>query len=72
MHLKKEKSSLTNLTAFYNGMMTGLVDNRRAVDALYLDFSKAFDSVSHNILIDQLMKHKLDKRLNYQESSEEP
>lgn len=48
-----EESSLTNMTAFYNGM-TGFVDNRRAVDVLYLDF-KAFvteNSVSHNILID--------------------
>lgn len=69
MHLKKEKSSPTNMTAFYNGM-TGLVDNRRAVDVLYLDFCKSCDSVSHNILIDQLMKHKLYKGLNCQESSE--
>lgn len=55
MHFKKkEESSLTNMTAFYNGM-TGFVDNRRAVDVLYLDFSKAFvmgNSVSHNILIE--------------------
>jgi len=39
--LTKGKSCLTNLISFYNGT-TGLVDNRRAADIVYLDFSKAF------------------------------
>ncbi|KAK4825794.1 hypothetical protein QYF61_002378, partial [Mycteria americana] len=41
--------------------VTGLADEGRAVDALYLDFRKAFNSVSHNILIDKLTKYGLDK-----------
>ncbi|KAK4830476.1 hypothetical protein QYF61_011200 [Mycteria americana] len=37
------KSCLTNLTNFYDEM-TGLVDEGRAVDAVYLKFNKAFDT----------------------------
>jgi len=51
----KGKSCLTNLIAVYNGM-TGWVDEGRAVDVVYLDFSSAFDAVSHNILTGKLRK----------------
>jgi len=55
----KGKSCLTNLIAFYDGM-TGWVDEGRAVDVVYLNFSKAFDTVSHNILLGKLRKCGLD------------
>jgi len=56
----KGKSCLTNLIAFYDGM-TGWVDEGRAVDVVYLDFSKAFDTVSHNTLTGNLRKCGLDE-----------
>ncbi|GAB0182344.1 mitochondrial enolase superfamily member 1 [Grus japonensis] len=56
----KGKSCLTNLIAFYD-VMTGWVDEGRAADVVYLDFSKAFDIVSHNILIGKLRKCGLDE-----------
>jgi len=58
----KGKSCLTNLIAFYDGM-TGWVDEGRAVDVVYRDFSKAFDTVSHNILLGKLRKCGLDEWL---------
>ena len=41
--------------------ITGLVDETRAVDVVYLDFGKTFSTVSHNIPIDKLIKYSLDK-----------
>lgn len=35
--------------------------DEREADVIYLDFSRVFDAVSHNILIDILMKYRLNK-----------
>ena len=42
----KGRSCLTSLISFYD-QVTHLVDEGKAVDVVYLDFSKACDSVAH-------------------------
>ena len=42
----KGRSCLTNLLSFYD-KVTYLMDKEKAVDFVYLDFNKAFDTGSH-------------------------
>ena len=56
----KGRSCLTNLISFYD-WVTRLVDEGRAVDVVYLDFSKVFDMVSHSILVGKLAACGLDE-----------
>ena len=52
--LMKSRSCFTNLISFYDKVMTCLVDEGKAVDVIYLDFSKDFDTISHNIVLEKL------------------
>ncbi|CAM4609133.1 unnamed protein product [Caretta caretta] len=52
----KSKSCLTNLIAFYDEI-TDSVDMGKVVDVIYLDFSNAFDMISHSILASKLKKY---------------
>lgn len=51
----KGKSCLTNLVTFRDEM-PALLNDRRALDDVHLDLSKAFSAVSQNILIDKFDK----------------
>ncbi|KAK4832555.1 LOW QUALITY PROTEIN: hypothetical protein QYF61_024055 [Mycteria americana] len=50
-----QRSCLTNLIK-----VTRLVDEGKAVDVVYLDFNKVFDTVYHSILLEKLAAHGLD------------
>ena len=56
------RSCLTNLILFYD-KVTCLVDEGKAVNVVCLDFSKAFNTVPQNVLVEKLAAHGLDGRM---------
>lgn len=49
------RSYLTNIVAFYD-VLTESTDKGTAIDAIYLDLSKAFDTISHNFIFSWIGK----------------
>lgn len=58
----RSRSTSTNL-ATYTESLVCAVDNRLQVDAIYTDFSKAFDKVSHQMLLQKLSVYGFDGAL---------
>ena len=46
----KSRSTLTNLITFEQYILNGFQENKQ-IDAVYTDFSKAFDKVNHERLL---------------------
>ena len=53
---RKGRSCLTNLLVFLDEVSSNM-DNGNCIDAIYLDFAKAFDRVPHQRLIQKLQYH---------------
>ena len=53
-------TNLTNLRSVYD-QVTHLVDEGKAADVVYLDFSNVFNTVSSSILLQKLAAHGLDR-----------
>ena len=55
---RQNRSTISQILTFYEDIISKL-ENGDEVDAIYLDFSKAFDKVDHNILLQKLKQLKI-------------
>jgi ribonuclease P/MRP protein subunit RPP40 len=56
------QSCTTQLIEYLNDV-TMSIDRRQCVDVIYLDFSKAFDKISHSLLITKLIRRNVPRQL---------
>ena len=50
------------LISHYNNIYDMLVEEKK-LDTVFLDFTKAFDKVDHEILLDKVKKHKINGKI---------
>lgn len=58
----KSRSTNSNLVSFVEYLIENL-DTQKQIDVIYTDFSKAFDRISHSILIDKLAMYGITGKL---------
>jgi len=58
------RSTITQLLKYYDDILFHL-ELGREVDAVYLDFAKAFDKVDHGILLHKLKQLRIEGKLRY-------
>lgn len=56
------KSTQTQLLLYYEDIYETLFEGIR-LDTVFLDFSRAFDKVNHEILMEKVRKHKIKGKL---------
>ena len=59
---RKQRSCVTQLLEHIDYILKTLAEGEE-VDVIYLDFSKAFDKVSHNVLLEKLKHYGIDGKL---------
>lgn len=55
-HFQEKTNKQTTKTTFYKEI-TNTVEDGRKLNVIYLDFIRAFNTISHNILIDKVIKY---------------
>lgn len=59
---RSKRSCLTKLNGYHNSFINAMKENK-SVDAIYLDFVKAYNKVDHEILLPKIAKAGINSKL---------